>query len=344
MILLPVPCWLLFGGQLERLIALAAFTLLALTDWWDGKIARKQGPTVLGSLLDPIADKMFLAFTYLPMACIEGEDGSGWNAIPVWIVSLVFLRELAVTGMRGLAASHGIEFTTATLAKFKTAFQMGGGGVLFWNLIWQHNLVVTVVGNLVLVAMAAGIAIYRRIDGRGVGAKVWTQVGAYSCATAAVILLPLRYVLLIIALSILGLTLLSGVNYAVRTFNGLREKGWPARPTEILLALAESVVPVGVVAMLAIEDVPVWAPILMLTGELAAGGLLDLIATAGVARRRWLAWLRVFGLIAAVALGWLGATLLAVPALVFWAPVAAAAISTSYCAGLFIAHRALYLR
>jgi len=101
MILLPLPVYLLFEENIVyRLGAMLALTLLALTDWWDGKLARQQGPTVLGSLLDPIADKMFLAFTFVPMARIEGVTGSGVNIFPVWLVAILFFRELAVTGMR----------------------------------------------------------------------------------------------------------------------------------------------------------------------------------------------------------------------------------------------------
>jgi cardiolipin synthase (CMP-forming) len=345
MLLLPIPCALLFGETTSKLVALGLFTLLALTDWWDGKIARKQGPTVLGGLLDPIADKMFLAFTWVPMACIEAERGSGVAVVPVWFVTLMFFRELAVTGMRSLAAAHRIEFKTATLAKFKTAFQMAGGGFVFWDVIWQDNHLVTVAGNAALVVMALGIALYRRIRGRGVGAKVWTQVVAYAGATLCVTFLSLHWSLLIIVMAILGLTLLSGAQYAGRVFSGLREQGWPARPGEIALTVVEAVAPVAIVSLVGAGSASVWMVIVMLTGELAAGGLIDLMTTRGARRRSWLAWLRCLALAICGAAGWLGlAHLVPVPWLEPAATTVAASVSAAYCAGLFVTHRALYLR
>ena len=54
--------------------ALIAGTLIGCTDWVDGMLARKYGPTVLGGLLDPIADKVFIAFAYTPFADDRGLD------------------------------------------------------------------------------------------------------------------------------------------------------------------------------------------------------------------------------------------------------------------------------
>ena len=54
--------------------ALIAGTLIGCTDWVDGMLARKYGPTVLGGLLDPIADKVFIAFAYVPFADTVGLD------------------------------------------------------------------------------------------------------------------------------------------------------------------------------------------------------------------------------------------------------------------------------
>ena len=69
--LIPMPLlsWLIYEGAEQGYTnnvymwsALIAGTLIGFTDWVDGQIARKYGPTVLGGLLDPIADKVFIAF------------------------------------------------------------------------------------------------------------------------------------------------------------------------------------------------------------------------------------------------------------------------------------------
>lgn len=344
MLLLPIPCYFLFGGRVEKMIALVAFTILALTDWLDGKLARKQGPTVLGGLLDPIADKMFLAFTWIPMALIEGINGTGVAMVPIWLVSLMFFRELSVTGMRGMAAAHGIEFKTATLAKFKTAFQMGGGGVIFWAVIWQDQPMVLIAGFVGLSLMPFGIALYRKIRGRGVGKKVWTQAIAYVCALMVSVFLSTKWVIDLAAYVIIGLTILSGLQYAQRVIEGLKREGWPAKFGEVALSFAESAIPIGIVALLVVPGVPVWGVIVMLTGELAAGGLCDLLATAKVRRRVWLAWLRCLAILACGVLGWLVAPFGLDENLTSWATMAAAGVSALYCGGLFIVHRPVYMR
>jgi hypothetical protein len=89
----------------------------------------------------------------------------------------------------------------------------------------------------------------------------------------------------------------------------------------------------------------VWPVALMLIGELAAGGLIDLMITRGAHRRPWIAWLRCLGLGLCGAAAWLAAVgVVALPGLELWASIGAAVVSGVYCAGLFIHHRALYLR
>ena len=72
---MPLLSWLIYQGAQHGYAgnwymwsALIAGTLIGCTDWVDGMLARKYGPTVLGGLLDPIADKIFIAFAYMPFA------------------------------------------------------------------------------------------------------------------------------------------------------------------------------------------------------------------------------------------------------------------------------------
>ena len=110
--------WLLFvPGWLAKAGALLAFLLAASTDWLDGYIARRWRQTsALGALLDPIADKVlvlgvFLAFVQLRLA-------------PAWMVLIILLRELLITGVRLFAASRNIVLAAAKEGKHKTVSQM----------------------------------------------------------------------------------------------------------------------------------------------------------------------------------------------------------------------------
>src|ERR1043166_1894487 len=98
---MPVLVWLLYtGGRMNNDTylwwALIAGTLIGCTDWVDGMLARRYGPTVLGGLLDPIADKVFIAFAYVPFA----DSHYGWGLVPWWACALMFTREFFITALR----------------------------------------------------------------------------------------------------------------------------------------------------------------------------------------------------------------------------------------------------
>src|SRR5262245_34801020 len=87
------------------LTALVLFVLACITDWLDGWWARKYGPlTPVGRNLDPLADKILVcgAFIYLVRV-----DGAG---IDPWMVTVVVVRELLVTGIRGMVEATGQKF------------------------------------------------------------------------------------------------------------------------------------------------------------------------------------------------------------------------------------------
>src|SRR6266576_2176702 len=120
--LIPIPCWLLYQGVRGQYAALIFATLLGCTDFIDGYLARKHGPTVLGGLLDPIADKVFVAFAYMPFADV--------GMVPAWAVALMFVREFLVTALRSAYEQRDLSLKTSYLAKAKTWTQMQGIGIL----------------------------------------------------------------------------------------------------------------------------------------------------------------------------------------------------------------------
>jgi CDP-diacylglycerol--glycerol-3-phosphate 3-phosphatidyltransferase len=100
-------------------VALVAFILFfvgALTDLADGYLARKYGiESVLGKLMDPLADKMLVATPLIMLIPLD--------RIPAWVSLLIISREMAVTGLRGLAAASGIVVSASGLGKIKSVFQ-----------------------------------------------------------------------------------------------------------------------------------------------------------------------------------------------------------------------------
>ena len=134
-----------------RLLAFALFLVAAASDYADGVLARsRKQETNLGKLLDPLADKLLLVGTFVPMWALmrPGGDGSGtslapgalpfvtpWGeaALPWWIVAIVLGRELLMTLFRQLAARRGVVIAAIGPAKWKTAFQLiWQGAAYFW--------------------------------------------------------------------------------------------------------------------------------------------------------------------------------------------------------------------
>ena len=107
---------LIYISEVSSIIAAAVFLGAAVTDWLDGHLARRRRQvTALGKLLDPVADKILVSAALISMIQID--------LVPGWMVILIVGREFAVTGLRGIAASHGVIMEARDLAKYKTALQ-----------------------------------------------------------------------------------------------------------------------------------------------------------------------------------------------------------------------------
>ncbi len=109
-------CFSQDSGVCSGLIAFSLFLSAALTDLADGYFARKhKSESVFGKLMDPLADKVLTA-TPLIMLIPLGR-------VPAWVSLLIIAREIAVTGLRGLAAASGIVVAASKLGKLKSVFQ-----------------------------------------------------------------------------------------------------------------------------------------------------------------------------------------------------------------------------
>ncbi|TCZ62986.1 CDP-diacylglycerol--glycerol-3-phosphate 3-phosphatidyltransferase [Roseicella aquatilis] len=106
--------------------ACIVFSAAAITDYYDGKIARqRQIVSGFGRMLDPIADKLLVGAALMVLA---GHDRlTGWTLYPAIVI---LLREILVSGLREYLASLSIGLPVSRLAKWKTGFQMGALGTL----------------------------------------------------------------------------------------------------------------------------------------------------------------------------------------------------------------------
>ena len=111
-----IPLCLLLWALGLPIPAAIAFAVAAITDFFDGYIARKQNiVTVFGKFADPVADKG-LVLTAMVFLCADGH-------LPAWAVSIVAARELLVDGLRLVAAGKGNVIAAGWLGKIKTNLQ-----------------------------------------------------------------------------------------------------------------------------------------------------------------------------------------------------------------------------
>ena len=118
---------LLLMEQTEQisLIAWLVFSIAAGSDWIDGYFARKYKEiTVLGKLMDPLADKVLVA-TALVMLIPLGR-------LPAWVSLIILCREIVVTGLRGVASSSGVVVEASSQGKWKSTIQYIGLGTLIF--------------------------------------------------------------------------------------------------------------------------------------------------------------------------------------------------------------------
>ena len=112
-----VVIWLRNPERLGSFLAALFFGLGFITDFLDGFFARRYGEiTTLGKLLDPLADKILVCVTLVMLIPLD--------RIPAWIVMLIIAREIAVTGLRGIAVNRGVVIQASVLGKYKTALQV----------------------------------------------------------------------------------------------------------------------------------------------------------------------------------------------------------------------------
>ncbi|MCI9132837.1 MAG: CDP-diacylglycerol--glycerol-3-phosphate 3-phosphatidyltransferase [Lachnospiraceae bacterium] len=105
------------GGSTGNYIALAIFIAASLTDFLDGKIARKYNlVTNFGKFMDPLADKLLVCAALI---CLI-ETGK----LAAWMVIVIISREFIISGFRLIASDNGVVIAASYWGKFKTTFQI----------------------------------------------------------------------------------------------------------------------------------------------------------------------------------------------------------------------------
>ena len=121
-LLVPVFLYFLFSDFSHgKLLALICFVIAAITDAYDGKIARKHNiVTKFGIFLDPLADKFLVLSAFYAFMFISDLD----TTIKLWMIILISFRDILVTLLRTIMQYKGITMITSKLGKIKTAFQL----------------------------------------------------------------------------------------------------------------------------------------------------------------------------------------------------------------------------
>ena len=111
---------LMWTGPVPRFVAGILFVIASITDYLDGWLARRRkSTTVLGQFLDPLADKLLIAAVLIMLVGAPLEPN-----LPAWMAVVIVLREIAVTGLRGIASQSGVVLPAQELGKYKMIFQI----------------------------------------------------------------------------------------------------------------------------------------------------------------------------------------------------------------------------
>ncbi len=173
-------CSIPFGQSIGLLI----FLLAALTDYWDGRLARKiSGITPFGQLMDPLADKVLIGAAFI---CFVAQN----QIVPAWIVVIIITREFLITGLRLLGANQGRILAAGRWGKHKTIWQLGVIAIIIFgealrkeilpqllhkealdNFLqiyynpWMNALTTVIIAIVALLTIASGLIYFWRYKG-----------------------------------------------------------------------------------------------------------------------------------------------------------------------------------
>ncbi|MGH9583006.1 MAG: CDP-diacylglycerol--glycerol-3-phosphate 3-phosphatidyltransferase, partial [Bryobacteraceae bacterium] len=137
--------------------ALAVFLAAALTDLLDGYLARRwKQVTTVGTLLDPVADKLLISAALISLVQIR--------LLPGWLVILIISREFAVSGLRSIAAAEGYIIKAGELGKSKMVLQVVGVLLVMLSIRWPriHEYALAAMWAVVAFGLASAADYFRK--------------------------------------------------------------------------------------------------------------------------------------------------------------------------------------
>ncbi|KIC11902.1 CDP-diacylglycerol--glycerol-3-phosphate 3-phosphatidyltransferase [Leisingera sp. ANG-M1] len=136
--------FLYFSRPYADWFALLLFISAAVTDWFDGYLARAWGQeTKMGAMLDPIADKAMVVIALMILVGYAAEHWTPWLVLPA---TVILFREVFVSGLREYLGDTAGTLKVTKLAKWKTTAQMIAIATLFSQGIFEHYLVMSSFG------------------------------------------------------------------------------------------------------------------------------------------------------------------------------------------------------
>ena len=144
--------------------ALSVFLAAAVTDLLDGYLARRwKQVTTVGTLLDPIADKLLISAALISFVEVR--------LLPGWMVILIISREFAVSGLRSIAAAEGLTINDGELRKSKMLMQVVGITLVLLSVRWPqlHLIAMVAMWAVMIFALASAVDYF---------GKFWKKVDA----------------------------------------------------------------------------------------------------------------------------------------------------------------------
>ena len=151
---------LLWGGNTARWTALAIYVVAAITDFFDGYLARRwQQQSSLGRMLDPIADKVLVAVVLLVLCADDVLRGGH-----IWAAIIILSREVLVSGLREYLGELQVSVPVTRIAKWKTTVQLVSIGFLIAGPAGDTVLPYTTQMGIAMLWIAAGLTLYTGYD------------------------------------------------------------------------------------------------------------------------------------------------------------------------------------